>query len=642
MLTLHYGPAFCDVELDDPFLLRSLEQHLTIENPDYRGGEDSDEEQEVIFLDTTRDDGVKLMTGLVPAVQAWAESNGIDVTLEGWPYDLALEPVPEIDSKIVPGITLRDYQLETAQKIVQGYRGVVELATGGGKTEIAIAVIYHLGTPRTIFVVPAQSAMHDMYARFVDRGLENVGRLGDGYEEIDAQVVIAVVNSLYSGVKRGNWEVMQLLEECELLFEDEVHHKATAFTWKVVAANCGAHRRIGLSGTPYKDDASRFNPQRLHHHDSWLTGYIGPTLVYISPKELQGRGMLAPIKIVSFPTYGKNIHYLRSWDKVYREGIVDNAVRTSQIATIALNLADMGRYPIISVERLDHGRIFQRLLARDGVPAACMFGDGVIYVPREFAEAEGLDHEPAPLYEWRKKPPKKRGRKPTREKVVIGHEEDFVQVSEEIDVKEYFRQRKLKVLIGSRPFDEFLDIPCLTDMINAAGYKARQRFRQKMGRILRNSKGTQKTVAWMWDPWDNCHYFLRNHSQQRLEIAEAEGFPVERDWMFSYPFYAYRFRDCIEGHITVKLDKIHVRVDMTIPVGTNQQFVYVKPAIELEATVEEGDDLQECADLLHRQAVGLFYRETFRQAAACGDICANGFQQSAEKYLSSLQALEGS
>lgn len=625
---LTYGPVHTQIHLPDPFLMRDLFNYMTVENPDYYPGDDEEEKVVEFFCPEES----RVITGLAPVVARWAHQNDLKVTIEGWPYDPKEgDPAKEVPADLISGITLRPYQQEAIQKSVQHWRGVLEIATGGGKTEVAIGLYLTLHGPRTLYIVPSQASMHEMFQRFQERGVEDVGRLGDGFEEVDKQVVIAVVNSVYSGIKRSDWEIMQLLEECELLFEDECHHKATAFTWKVVAANCKADRRIGLSGTPYKDDKSRFNPFHMHHLDSWLTGYIGDTLLYLSPRELQERGSLALCKIISFPT-GGYCPDTSDWHTVYEQGIVRNEARNNQIGLIVANLVDLGRYPIISVERLDHGRDFQRKFASIGIIAACMFGDGALYVPRAFAEAEDIEFEPAPLFEWQETT-NRRGEK-VRKKVVVGHEDDFVQIPTSTDVRPYFQERKIHCLIGSRPFDEFLNVTFLTDLVNAAGYKAHQRFRQKIGRTLRLHAG--KTVAWIWEPWDNCHYYLRRHSQKRLKVAQKEGFPVEADWTFSYPFYAHRFCDFRGGIVNVRRKEIEVRVDMRIPVGVQQPGVFIQPSIRLVAELEDGDDVQECADRLHCEAAALFYRESYRQAQIAGNVCTAGFQEECAKYLNSF------
>jgi hypothetical protein len=197
-------------------------------------------------------------------------------------------------------------------------------------------------------------------------------------------------------------------------------------------------------------------------------------------------------------------------------------------------------------------------------------------------------------------------------------------VPEDTDVVRWLRDGVIKILIGSRIFDEAQDITFLTDFINAAGGKASQRLRQKIGRILRRAKG--KSAAWFWDPWDLCHFYLTNHSRKRLETAKEEGYPIIEDWNFSRPFCELDFRNKI-GEVSVKETMISVGVSMTVPLSgpTGSQF-YVKPSIILTGQLEDGDDADKCSEILHHRAVAMFMREAYRQAAIAGHIGSAGFE----------------
>jgi hypothetical protein len=637
VLKLIYEPAVMRVELPGIFL-DSFRNAFQVANPDFDANHDDPDEvsARVDFFDAEER---RLPTGLAPAAMLWAKKQGIEVELVNWPYDPNegwLDGCPQVDADLVPGIHLKDFQLEAVRKALRYGCGVLEIATGGGKTEIAIAITIALGKPKTIFMVPDRAALYQMRDRFLARGFaeEEVGRLGDGLYEIDRPILVAIVNSLYSGVVNSDEGVLDRLTDIDIFFADEVHHQATAMMWKIVAAQCAAPRRYGLSGTPYKDDRSRFAPTHIHPYDTWLTGLLGKTLIYIPAEKLQKEGKLANCEMRIFPAGGEPVVTSKPqnkfqaqaiWRKVYNKGIVENDTRNERVALLAANLADQCRHPLISVERLPHGRHLQKRLWELGVTSVCSYGAGVLYVPRLFAEEHEYEYDEVPIHE---DAPKKRGKKKAKPKVV-GYEDDFVLV-QDVDIQKHLLAGELKVLIGSRIYDEALDIPFLTDLINASGGKAPQRFRQKVGRVLRLHEGKGK--ACIWDPWDETHGYLLKHSRERAKTAAAQGFPVSTDWKLYEAFWTYRVADLAIGDVIMKNKELEITVDLTIPVGGKDKYVFVKPRVTLRAEIDEDDSLPDVARRLSADAKAIFVLETCKQARTLNEIMSKGFEAAAKEY----------
>ena len=506
-------------------------------------------------------------------------------------------------------------------------------------TEIAIGAVLAIGG-RTLYLVPDTKAMETSWKRFRARGLD-AGRLGDQNRELDRPVLIAVVNSLYNGVKSQDPDILEWLEGADVYICDEAHHQGTALSWKMVSANVQAEYRICLSGTPFKEDKVRMDPSVLDPYDSWLIGLSGRVLYYLPPKELIRRGALSPGVFASWPAARteKSITKVEWWPEVYRLGIAENAGRNAQVCQLASNLSSMGRKPLISIEKLEHGRDLQRRLLREHrVPAACSYGSGVLYLPIEVAEAAGAVCNPAPITQRKRRRVKGKMKWVTE---TVGEEPDICMVVG-VDVDQLLLQGDVKVLIGSKIFDEAQDIPWLTDMINAAGGKASQRLRQKIGRILRLHPGKQ--VAWFWDPWDESHYYLKAHSKKRLQIAQDEGYPTITDWTLAKVLTWYDLPSLRIGEVSMKLREMEVKVELTVPMALpgNERFVYVKPAVTLRADLDEGDDPTVVEQQLHNRAMALFLLEAHRQAAECAQIATrpDGFayaEARARQYLSMFE-----
>jgi hypothetical protein len=628
---------------------------LRVRNPDFDANTMDPDEVPPHCEFFEKDEGL-IFTGLAGMFLVWAKQRKYSVELEGWPCDPVegwTTTLPEVDPNILPDIVLKPHQVDAIRKALKYGRGILEIATGGGKTEVAIALTRILGTPRTLFLVPDCSAMHQMYQRCLKRGFSEgeVGRLGDALYEMDRTVIIAVINSAYSGIKTKDPVILEFLETCELFIADEVHHQATAITWQIVATQCKAERRFGLSGTPYKDAASRFNPHYIHPYDSFLTGLLGPTLVYVPPERLQEMGELAPCTVVSFPAGGEEVRtgaILNSWmaknvwRKAYKLGIVENEDRNKRICLLAANISEMGGFPLVSVEALEHGRNIQRTLWEEyGIPSVCSYGSAARFIPKAIAEQLNLPFEEIPVYD---KPPTLKNKKAKKPSKQVGVEEGYVQISGRVDIFWHIQRGDLKVLIGSRIYDEAMDVPFLSDLINAAGGKAEQRFRQKVGRVLRRADG--KGVARIWEPWDTCHSILMKHSSSRLDSASGQGWPVHSaqelllDWM-----YDIRASQLALGEkVTMRETEIEICVSLTVPVNTGDptdRFCCIKPSVSVRAELEKGDSLDECMKKLSTRVKAHFMMEASRQAQTLGEFKRKGFVEATKDYLKSLEAGAG-
>lgn len=649
-LKLKYGPVFS--QLDAPTVVREgLLASLRVKNPDFDANVHDPDEIPPYFEFFDKDEGL-IFTGLVGMFLGWAKQRHYRVELEGWPCDPVegwTTTLPEVDPNILPGIVLKKHQVDAIQKALKYGRGVIEIATGGGKTLCAIALTKILGTPRTLYLTPDCAAMHQTYEVYLKSGFTEgeVGRLGDSIYEMDKTVIVAVINSVYSGIKSRDALVLDLLENCELFIADEVHHQATAVTWQIVAIQCKAERRFGLSGTPYKDAASRFNPHYIHPYDTFLTGLLGPTLIYMPPEKLQEMGELAPCTVVSFAAGGEEVQTgpiynswgaKALWRTVYKKGIIENAERNHRICILAVNISDMGGFPLISVEVLEHGRHLQRCLWEDyGIPSVCSYGSGVRFVPREFAETLKIPFEDIPIYNRPVTAKNKKSKNPPKQ---VGAEEGYVQISSRVDIFWHIQRGDLKVLIGSRIYDEAMDVPFLSDLINAAGGKAEQRFRQKVGRVLRRADG--KGVARIWEPWDTCHGFLLKHSQERITAATGQGWPVIAaqqdylDWM-----YEIRAANLKLGEkVTVKLNRIEIGISQTVPTSfgdPTDRFSCIKPSFTIGAELEDGDNVDECVKKLSTLAKAHFMMEAARQSGILESFKKRGFVEATKEYLKSLE-----
>lgn len=164
-------------------------------------------------------------SGLTSTVQAALEKHGIAVTIED---QRDAPPPPDLGTWLqdinLHGVSFGypyDYQPKVADAMLRNQRGIVAVATNGGKTEIACLVTAALRAP-TLFMVPGKELLYQTAERFRKRlGLseEQVGWVGDGVWKPGTWITVGTAATLSRGLKKA--KVRDLLETIDVVFADE-------------------------------------------------------------------------------------------------------------------------------------------------------------------------------------------------------------------------------------------------------------------------------------------------------------------------------------------------------------------------------------------------------------------------------------
>ena len=178
--------------------------------------------------------------------------------------------------------TLRDYQNECINAMLQAERGIVSSPTGSGKSKIIVQAIAEFGVP-AIVVVPRKNIFVQFIKEFKDNTDIPVGEVGSGSWDDTQPVTVAIAATLSKYPQRTK----ELLADKQLLIVDEFHFSASA-TWQEIIAECPAYHRFGFSATPYR-------PNDLG--DAQLKGLCGETVFEIATETLQAEGYLVPTDI---------------------------------------------------------------------------------------------------------------------------------------------------------------------------------------------------------------------------------------------------------------------------------------------------------------------------------------------------------
>jgi superfamily II DNA or RNA helicase len=371
------------------------------------------------------------------------------------------------------------YQLEILDVIDKYDRGIIKVATGGGKSLIAALVAAKLGKKTIIYVI-GKDLLYQFHTFFSQIFDEPIGLIGDGQCQIhDINIASIWTVGQAIGMKKNDilldgdddeeslakdkyTEIVKMMKEAKVHIIDECHMSACETIQQVFKQSKPEHL-YGLSGSPWRDDGA----------DLLIESVLGKYIVNIPASRLIREGYLAKavIRFRVVPPYPYNIE--KSYPSIYKKYVVENDARNGLILDAAKALVGKGYQTLVLFSSLKHGRILYDLFNEH---MKCAILDGS-------------------------------NSKDEREQV-----------------KKDLQDHKIDCVLASKIFDIGVDIPSLAGLVIACGGKSTVKALQRVGRVIRKYPG--KTFAVVIDFCDQVTY-LDNHSRIRHKIYTSEdGFDV--------------------------------------------------------------------------------------------------------------------
>ena len=436
----------------------------------------------IIFID--EDGSSYFPLGLLDFLQALCKQLEIETELGFEPEQVELLE-HEIDPDILEGITLRHYQQQVVSKALSYKRGLIMSPTGSGKTAMIAAIIKHLLQEREHFKVivgvPSVYLLHQTYQEFLNFGIseQQLGRMGDGYSlDPSKAVIISTVATLYSEVTDGKDEFYQHID---CLFFDEAHH-TSAFTWYTVIDNMETEYIFGVSASPFYGDKEHLLQDLL------VRGAIGPIIHKVEQRDLVESGYISrPYIFVVSSWSDSNIKFLIDWQPLYKTGIINNKSRNRLIIQLADYLVKLGRRPLITLQRIAHGKNLAKDISKQGHIVAFIQGGSKVTLYRD------------------------------------GRASDAFKDDNNV-VRTRFEAGKIDCLIGTSTLDEGVDMPSISSVILAGGQKAQIKTLQRVGRGLRRKDGDNTT--YIFDFSDDFNVVLAKHAKERQKVFRALHIPI--------------------------------------------------------------------------------------------------------------------
>lgn len=429
---------------------------------------------------------------------------------------------------------LRDYQQKVADQAIKQKGGIIEMATGSGKTMTMTDIIGKIGQD-TAFIVPNNSLFFNaktQIEQYVDTNKVNIGQVGgmkidrkSDPDKVNINIVslpLAYMAFDTDGKERidptKKVEIEKVLQQSNVIVFDEVHHLA-ADKYKLVSAHSPAKYRYGLSATPKRDD----------HRDLEIVGGVGENIGKISAKMLIDKGFLTPPEIVMVnnddvipKTEYEIIDNLKdsnceinkqtkmykkikedpesklppSYDPTYfryveKSAIECNPKRNDRIIDVTKKLEEYGKTKVVFVKSVEHAKKLQKQMEDEGIYSEILVGEeeaNIVLTPKERQDPMSLFKKRNALFERMK-------------------------------------DGSLKTIIATdKIMGEGVDIPNIDTLILTGMRKSTTDAIQIVGRALRLKK--DKKTAFIVDFYDDLPY-LRDWNGQRQEVWKDQEFPIK-------------------------------------------------------------------------------------------------------------------
>jgi superfamily II DNA or RNA helicase len=338
-----------------PYLIDSLKQSLTFDNPRYEEakkrmfGTRGIDKQIVCYQE--QKDFFYIYRGFMGNLISFLGQNGCQHELVD-----QRRLLPEIDLCFFGD--LREYQTAAMTKALTKHFGILVAPCGSGKTVIGLNIIVERKQP-TLIIVHTKELLNQWIEQIKDYlGIEDVGIIGDRKEEIRA-VTVGMVQTL------GKRNLPEISKHFGQIIIDECHHTpASTFTQVVSAFDC--FYQLGLSATPYRRD-------RLNKLLYYVVGNVSAT---ITDQDLQDYGTCIKPKIIARETL---FAYNYKEDADYQPMIsrlVEDTNRNQLIVTDIIKEAKgKNNYLLVLTDRKEHCKTLARLLIEQGVNCAILTGD---------------------------------------------------------------------------------------------------------------------------------------------------------------------------------------------------------------------------------------------------------------------------
>lgn len=371
--------------------------------------------------------------------------------------------------------SFRDFQIGAAARIFAANSGLIDAATGAGKTFLlkAISLVYPNAT--IVITVPYADVAKQIW-QSLQSVIPDVGIVGGGKDR-PARVTVAVSHSLHKCDPEAN---IVFADECHRLCTNNFINKLNRF------------RRAKLFGFSASLDG------RSDQGDGFLQALFGPVLFKISYKDAQEAGNVVPIEVnfVRVDT-GPAVDHIESKEAFDACAIWRNTERNSVIAHVTREIADDPRnQTLVVVDKAEHAYRLGQLLPDFTVVTGVLDPSRVDKLIKLGAFI------------------------PEKQRLCTAKERDAYRKA--------FEKGELRKVIATGVWNVGVDFVDLTDLVRADGLSGKHAAIQIPGRLARLGHDQQKPVGRLHDFWDAWSRRAKARSAARGREYNNLGYKVAR------------------------------------------------------------------------------------------------------------------
>jgi superfamily II DNA or RNA helicase len=270
----------------------------------------------------------------------------------------------------------REYQTNAINKSCNVERGIIQAATGSGKTFIGAGIIAQLSVSPFIFYVTSKDLLRqaqDELQRFIsyNKSSLEVGIIGDGRCDIRDVNIMTIQTAVRAcgmkyrkfdseskaikekGVSEQNKaEIKELITSAKGMIFDECQHVRSDSCQVISNMSLSARYRYGMSATPFRDAGD----------DILIESCFGKTICNITASDLIRQNYLVKPDIYFVPMSNMRGKGFGTYATAYKEAIVDNPVRNDIIVQVAEQMKDNGRVILVLCTQIAHGKRLEKLI----------------------------------------------------------------------------------------------------------------------------------------------------------------------------------------------------------------------------------------------------------------------------------------
>jgi len=425
------------------------------------------------------DKGHKFYTGMMSDVLGLLDTAGFQYEID----DRRVKPpmnLPDMRFVLPPSKFERPYQNFVVNAMLKPGRGIMQAATGSGKTFMTTKIIGRIGRGPFLFFVPSKDLLDQAHECLSDCLTTKVGIVGDNQCDI-RDINVVMVQTAIKAVKRNDprfkvsdyvfdeeddWDPTPLSEDkaqaidamirgAAGVYLDEVHHAASRTCQAIMEACANAYWRYGGSATPFREDGA----------EKMIQALFGKVIIRISASWLIRNRYL--VKPYIFNVRMRDMHgHWESYPEVYRNYIVENHNLNELVARLAIRMRQADIPTLILVKQYPHGDAIRKMLPD------------------------------APFIKG------KMARGKRREAIAA------------------LRDGSLPCAIATTLADEGLDVERLGCVVVAGGGKSITRVYQRVGRALRSFQGKDRAIVFLFH--HETAQFLDAHGRRVANILKDE------------------------------------------------------------------------------------------------------------------------